>query len=111
MATQQRQTFSFINNPDFAAANFTQTEPLSIQAVLGIASHESDELRELLMCDPELRSSYLKHRQYQRELSRLGLFADHSADASVHKAELKKLKLLEKDRMASLIRRHTEAGH
>jgi len=70
-----------------------------------------ENLIERLMAEnDEFRRLRTEHQGYERELETLRGTAPLSADQQWRMSELKKLKLMAKDRMESIIIRHARPG-
>ena len=61
--------------------------------------------------NPEFRQLKEDHEKYERELKELNIRGFLTADQQWRGSELKKLKLMGKDRMESMIRHARDAAH
>jgi uncharacterized protein YdcH (DUF465 family) len=73
---------------------------------------ETEPLIERLSADnQEFRSLREEHKKYEEELTTLNGVGFLSADQHWRVSELKKLKLIAKDRMEAMVRRYRASAH
>ena len=83
---------------------------LSIQIRQGAMEHsERSRIESLVEQDSELRSLWHEHQEYERRLSDMELQSHLTPGELVERQQLKKLKLVGKDRIARILERHLGA--
>lgn len=68
-------------------------------------------LRELAPDNLQLRQLYQKHAKLEREVERFSRYAPYSSSAALKKQELKKQKLIQKERILSYLDKHKIAAN
>ncbi len=67
---------------------------------------EQQLIDQIVPVNPELKQLYNRHKKLEREVERFGRYAAYSSSAALRHQELKKQKLLEKDRIIALLKEH-----
>ena len=69
-------------------------------------ANQDELVGRLLKEDEDFKRAYTSHREYERKVSEMERKAHLTADESIEKKRLKKLKLALKDEMEKIIARH-----